>query len=454
MNRLTAGDSLPRISVMPPGPESRRLAAALRRYESPNVTYVADDFPVFWREARGANVLDVDGNIYIDLTAGFGVAAAGHASAQVAEAIRNQLERLPHGLGDVHPPEIKVRLLERLAQIAPDGLTQSILASSGAEAVEAALKTARLASGLPGVLCFTGAYHGLTYGTLAVSDGDAFRTPFRDQLGIPVVRAPFPDPYRPPAELDGQSDLARAALDLVAERLDAGRDCIGAVIVEPILGRGGVVIPPAGFLFGLRQECDRRSLILILDEIYTGFGRTGRWFACDHEGVVPDLLCLGKALSGSLPFSACIGRPEIMAAWPPSAGAAIHTSTFLGHPLACAAALAHLDEIDQRGLVARSAALGEQLLQRLQALQGHVPGIGHVRGRGLLAGIELVRDPNTRTPDRERAQHVILAALRRGLIVLADGPHASVLTLTPPLTISEEQLDFASRTLEDCLLAA
>jgi len=224
MKRLPAGDSLPRISVTPPGPESRRLAAALRRYESPNVTYVADDFPIFWREAHGANVLDVDDNIYIDLTAGFGVAAAGHANLRVNDAIRGQLGRLVHGLGDVHPPEIKVSLLERLTQIAPDGLTQSILASSGAEAVEAALKTARLASGAPGVLCFTGAYHGLTYGALAVSDGERFRGPFADQLGIPVVRAPFPNPYRPPAELAGQSDLARAALDLVAARLDARAD--------------------------------------------------------------------------------------------------------------------------------------------------------------------------------------------------------------------------------------
>ncbi|KPK80846.1 MAG: hypothetical protein AMS25_08580 [Gemmatimonas sp. SM23_52] len=454
MKRLPAGDSLPRISVTPPGPESRRLAAALRRYESPNVTYVADDFPIFWREAHGANVLDVDDNIYIDLTAGFGVAAAGHANLRVNDAIRGQLGRLVHGLGDVHPPEIKVSLLERLTQIAPDGLTQSILASSGAEAVEAALKTARLASGAPGVLCFTGAYHGLTYGALAVSDGERFRGPFADQLGIPVVRAPFPNPYRPPAELAGQSDLARAALDLVAARLDARADPIGAVIVEPILGRGGVVIPPAGFLLGLRQECDRRGLILIVDEMYTGFGRTGRWFACDHEGVVPDLLCLGKALSGSLPFSACVGRPEIMAAWPPSGGSAIHTSTFLGHPLACAAALAHLDEIEERGLVARSAALGQQLLQRLQALQGRVPGIGHVRGRGLLAGIELVRHPDSHAPDSARAHRVVVEALRRGLILLADGPAANVLTLTPPLTISEGQLDFAARTLEDCLVAA
>ncbi|UCC48547.1 MAG: aspartate aminotransferase family protein [Gemmatimonadota bacterium] len=454
MKRLPAGDLLPRISVTPPGPESRRLAAALRRCESPNVTYVADDFPIFWREAGGANVLDVDGNIYIDLTAGFGVAAAGHANMRVNDAIRGQLDRLVHGLGDVHPPEIKVTLLERLAQITPDGLTQSILASSGAEAVEAALKTARLASGAPGVLCFTGAYHGLTYGALAVTDGEAFRAPFQDQISVPVVRVPFPDPYRPPAELAGHSDLAHGTLDLVAERLDAGADPIGAVIVEPILGRGGVVIPPTGFLPGLRQECDRRGLILIVDEIYTGLGRTGSWFACDHEAVVPDLLCLGKALSGSLPFSACIGRPEIMAAWPPSEGAAIHTSTFLGHPLACAAALAHLDEIQERGLVARSADLGEELFRRLQALQGRVPGVGHVRGRGLLAGIELVRDPDSRAPDSNRAHQVVVEALRRGLILLADGPAANVLTLTPPLTISEEQLDFGLRTLEDCLLAA
>ncbi|UCF18348.1 MAG: aspartate aminotransferase family protein [Gemmatimonadota bacterium] len=453
MSKLTNGDLLPHITVTPPGPRSRQLARELRLHEAPNITFTSDDFPVFWREAFGANVLDVDDNLYIDLTAGFAVAAAGHRNSRVVNAISQQLALLSHGLGDVHPPEIKVRLLQRLAQIAPGDLSQSILASSGSEAVEAALKTARLASGKPGVLCFSGAYHGLTYGALALTDGASFRDPFEDQLGIPIVRAPFPDPFRPPPELSGTSNLAQAAVAATAKRLDSARDTIGAIIVEPILGRGGIVIPPHGFLTGLRNECDKRNIILIFDEIYSGFARTGRWFACQHDDVVPDLLCVGKALSGALPFSACIGHPTIMSAWPLSSGAAIHTSTFLGHPPACAAALAHIDEIEHLGLVDRAAQLGTILDQRLRPLQERWPVIGHIRCRGLMAGIELVRDPNSRQPDPQRAARLVRAALRRGLIVLADGIHENVISLTPPLTITPQQLDFALATLQDCLAA-
>jgi 4-aminobutyrate aminotransferase-like enzyme len=449
MSDLSAGDQLPRITVPPPGPESRRLAATLRRYESPNVTFISDELPIFWREALGANVLDVDGNIYIDLCAGFGVAAAGHRVPRVTEAVKRQLDLLAHGMGDVHPPEIKVRLLERLAEIAPGDLSQAVLSSSGSEAVESALKTARLASGRPGVLCFRGAYHGLTYGALAVTDGEFFRGPFEDQLGLPVARVPFPDPYRPDPEVARRGDLLGSTLEAVAEELDAD-DRIGAIIVEPILGRGGIVVPPDGFLRGLRQECDRCDLILIFDEVYTGFGRTGRWFACQHEDVVPDIICVGKALSGALPFSACIGRPEIMAAWPTSGGEAFHTSTFLGHPLGCAAALAQIDEIEAGGLIERSARLGATLLERLEKLRSRVRSIGDVRGRGLLAAVELVRDPGAR-PDPERAARVVKRALRAGLILLAgDG----VIELSPPLTITEEQLAFALLALEDCLARA
>jgi 4-aminobutyrate aminotransferase len=451
MKELPAGNLLPRITVTPPGPRSRALATGLSKHESPNITYISETSPIFWQEARGANVLDVDGNVYIDMSGGFGVAAAGHRNPNVTRAVQRQLDRLAHGLGDVHPPDIKVPLLERLAQITPPGLSQTILASSGSEAVEAALKTARLASGKPGVLCFTGAYHGLTYGALSVTDGHTYRGPFADQLGIPIARAPFPDIYRPPPELSGRTDPSAAALEIVAQLLESGRDQIGAVIVEPIQGRGGNVVPPDGFLQGLREECDRHGIVLIFDEVYTGFGRTGRWFACEHEDVVPDLLCLGKALSGLLPLSACVGRPETMAAWPTSSGAAIHTSTFLGHPLACAAALAQIDEIESRDLATRAARLGEALLPRLLDLQQRHPSIGHVRGRGMLWGLELVSDRNDRRPDRERAARVTASALRRGLILLADGKDDNVLSLTPPLTIGDEQIEFSLEALEDCL---
>lgn len=454
MSELTAGDRLPSIVVTPPGPESRRLAAELQRYESPNITLVSHDSPIVWAEAAGANVVDVDGNVYIDLTSGFGVAAGGHRNPRVAGAIRAQSALLLHGLADVHPSEIKIRLLKRLAKISPGELSQTILASSGAEAVEAALKTARLASGKPAVLCFSGGYHGLTYGALAVTDRESFRRPFRDQLGIPVFRTPFPDPYRPPAELHASEDITEGALRLVAERLDSAPESIGSVILEPIQGRGGIIIPPRRFLAGLREECDRRGLILVFDEIFTGLGRTGRWFACDHESVVPDLLCVGKALTGGLPLSACIGRPDVMSAWPANEGEAIHTSTFLGHPLACAAALAQLDEIDERGLVGRSAELGQRLLERLRAIQAAVPRVGAIRARGLLAGIELVRDPATREPDPEAAARVVTHALRRGLILAADGRDRNVISLAPPLTITENQLDFSVGALEDCLVRA
>jgi 4-aminobutyrate aminotransferase-like enzyme len=447
MNELIAGDQLPSITVPPPGPGSRALAERLRRVESPNITQLSDDTPIFWRDALGANVLDVDGNIYIDFTAGFGVAAAGHRNPRVVDAIKRQLDSLAHGLGDVHPPEIKVRLLERLAEIAPGELGQTILASSGAEAVEAALKTARRASGKPGVLCFSGAYHGLTYGALSVTDGDFFRAPFADQLGIQVTRLPYPNPYRPAAELEG-GDLLSAALDQVAQRLDADSS-LGAIIVEPILGRGGIVVPPDGFLGGLRELCDARGLTLIFDEVYTGFGRTGRWFACEHEGIVPDLLCVGKALSGALPFSACIGRPAVMAAWPQSEGEAIHTSTFLGHPLGCAAALAQIDEIETHGLADRAASLGDTLLGRLRDMQGRLPAIGDVRGRGLMVGLEIVRDGEF--PDPERAGQLAVRALEKGLILLGGG---HTLELTPPLTITMAQLDFALATLEGLLAEA
>jgi 4-aminobutyrate aminotransferase len=454
MNKLSAGDQLPTIAVTPPGPRSRRLAAQLRACESPGVTFTSDTWPVFWQEALGANVLDVDGNIYVDLTAGFGVAAAGHRNPRVVAALHHQLDALAHGLGDVHPPDVKVELLQRLVALAPAPLSQAILATSGAEAVEAALKTARLASGRPGVLGFSGAYHGLTYGALAVTDGSHFRAPFADQLGLPVVRSPFPDTFRPPPELRGAPDMAGAALEVAAARLDAAGDLVGTVIVEPILGRGGIVVPPPGFLAGLRQECDRRGLVLILDEVYTGFGRTGRWFACEHESVVPDLLCVGKALSGATPFSACIGRADIMAAWPPSRGEAIHTSTFLGHPLGCAAALAQIDEIEKRELVARADRLGAHALQRLQSLSRTCPGVGDVRGRGLMLGIDLVTDLGSREPDPGRAARLLGDALRKGLILLADGPGSNVISLTPPLSIAEAQLDFALDVLEDCLVRA
>ena len=438
----------PYIKVPPPGPRSRRLGERLADVESRNVTYLADDFPIFWEKSRGSNVWDADGNRYVDLSGGFGVAVAGHRNRRVTQALRRQIARLPHGMGDVHPPSVKVKLLEALAAVSPVPDPRIVLACSGAEAVEVALKTARLATGKPGVIAFSGAYHGLTYGALALTDRDFFRSPFADQLNPHVLRAPYPDPYRPPSGL-APEDPGGSALARVEALLDSdeGR-AVGAVIVEPIQGRGGDIVPPAGFLPGLADLCRARGLLLITDEIYTGLGRTGRWFACEHEGVAPDLLCVGKALSGTLPIAACIGTRDVMDAWPTSGGEAMHTSTFLGNPLACAAAVASLGEIRRRELVERSAAEGDRWIAELRDSLGRHPAVGDVRGRGLMIGIDLVTDPSSREPDPLLAGRVVVEALRGGWIVLAGGPAGNVISLSPPLSLSRDLMGAATRMLD------
>jgi 4-aminobutyrate aminotransferase / (S)-3-amino-2-methylpropionate transaminase / 5-aminovalerate transaminase len=297
------------------------------------------------------------------------VAHAGHANATVAAAIAAQAAVLAHGLGDVHPPEPKVRLLERLAEIAPGDLSVSILAGSGAEAVEAALKTAAIRTGRTGIIAFEGAYHGLTYGALATTWRSDFRAPFAAQLFAGVRFAPYPRCGRCRARYRCRrtplyADALAAVADLLREAEHTAHP-VGAVIVEPVLGRGGLVVPPAGFLAGLRDLCDGRRTLLLFDEVYTGCGRTGRWFACEHEGCRPGrILIVGKALTGSIGLGAAIGTPDAMSGWPPSSGEAIHTSTFLGNPVACAAALAQLDAIRDGGLLERSARLGVAIRQR------------------------------------------------------------------------------------------
>lgn len=435
------GRSLPDVVVPPPGPRSLALAAELRRFESPNITYLAADFPVFWREARGANVRDVDGNVFVDLTAAFAVAATGHGHPAIVGAVQRQAERLMHGMGDVHPPGVKVELLRELAGVAPGDLTRSILANSGAEAVEAALKTAKMATGRPKVIAFAGGYHGLTLGSLAVSSREDFRAPFAAQLADIARFAPYPNPYRGPV---AGARAAEQSLRKVEEILDSPEGGeIGAVIAEPIQGRGGDIVPPDGWLSALRRLCDERRILLILDEIYTGFGRTGRWFACQHWDVVPDLLVVGKALTGGMPFAACIGTDAVMTAWPVSTGEALHTSTFLGHPLGCAAALASIEVLRSERLVERSDAEGSYLLERLRAELGDHPRVGEVRGRGMMIGIELVRDRVSRDPDAALAGRVVTGALGRGVLLLSGGVDGNVLSLSPPLVITRPQLDAA-----------
>jgi 4-aminobutyrate aminotransferase/(S)-3-amino-2-methylpropionate transaminase len=418
-----------------PGPRSRAMAAALAARETRGVTYVADDFPVFWRSGSGALVEDVDGNRYIDLTSAFGVALTGHGNAAVARAIAAQAERLAHGMGDVHPSDVKVALLERLAQLAPVDDARVFLCSGGAESVEFALKTARLATGRPGVLAFDGAYHGLSYGTLEIGGIAKFREPWSDQLRGFGRFAAFPHAER--------LDRTAVTLDAVDRLLREAGD-VGAVVVEPIQGRAGVVIPPDGFLPGLRALCDAHGALLVLDEIYTGFGRTGTMFACEREAVRPDVLCVGKALGGGFPISATIVARRYADAWAPSQGEALHTSTYLGNPMGCAAALANVAEIERRNLVER-AWNGEAMMASLLAHFTTVPGVVNVRGRGMLWGIEFASGAP--------AGACVLGALQRGVIALQSGPQGETITLAPPLVIDDAQLARAIDLLEDAARA-
>jgi 4-aminobutyrate aminotransferase/(S)-3-amino-2-methylpropionate transaminase len=409
-----------------PGPRSRALAARLARVESRNVTCIAPEPPIFWERAAGSNVWDVDGNRFVDLGAGFGVAAAGHAHPRIVDAVARQSATLLHAMGDVHPAAVKVELLEALARRFPGGgEARAVLGSSGSDAVEAALKSAVLATGRAGVVAFEGGYHGLTFGALDVTWRPQFREPFRARLSRATVFARWPDP----------GDVLRAA-----------RTCeepVGAVIVEPIQGRGGERVPPAGFLRELRTLCDREGWLLIVDEVYTGLGRTGRWFACEHEGVVPDLLCVGKALASGMPISACLGRASVMDAWPASEGEALHTQTFLGHPPACAAAIACLSVIEDEKLVERAQESGAIALERLRSRLAGRAGVVDVRGCGLLLGIELASSLHTIAAWQQ--------ALRAGVIVLPSGDDSRVLSISPPLSIETDVFCAALDVLVECI---
>ncbi len=422
--------------------------ALLRDYESRNVTFVEADgsWPIVWERAQGVHVWDDAGRKHLDLTAAFGVAAAGHANPHVVRAGQRQMGKLLHAMGDVHPHALKAQLARELSRITferwttrPRQQAKTIFCNSGFEAVEAALKTAILATGRRGIIAFEGGYHGLGYGTLNATHRDHFRKPFRSQLGEFGHFVPFPT-------------TANELPPLAARIREAARkEKIGAILVEPIQARGGINVPPAKFLPMLRKLADELGALLILDEIYTGFGRTGKWFACEHTRTAPDLICLGKALTGGFPLSACVGRAELMdAAWPASTGEAIHTSTFLGHPVGCAMALAQIAEIKRRNLPQRSAKLGQQVLRSLSKLKSPDAKLKlSARGLGLMIGLDLRHADDS--PATAVSLRVIKELLHRGFILLPEGEHANVISFTPPLTITEAQLKRTVAALADSL---
>lgn len=472
------GARLPEIRTPLPGPASRDLMRRLAAVETRNVTWQDPAgeaaWPVAWTEAKGANVRDADGNVYLDLTAAFGVCLAGHRPPGVVDALHAQADRLVHGMGDVHPPDAKVELLERLSEVLRPvfGDVRATLANSGSEAVEIALKTAQLATadadhpaGLPGIVAFEGGYHGLTLGALAPTHRSDFRAPFAGRTWGGVAWAPYPG-------TDADPDGSRA-LDLVEEWLHggiptgeadgegssggpaerSGRVPVGAVIVEPVQARGGVRV-----LGGDRApEVGRRlsdlvagsPALLIADEIFSGLGRCGALLASARVGLCPDVLALGKVLGGGLPLSACVGTAATMAAWPPSSGEAIHTSTFLGHPLACAAGEAMLRTEVAGGLPARAEETGERIRRALEPVFAERPGAGPLRGMGLLLGFDCV-DADGR-PAAGGAVDLAERLVRRGVLALPAGPEGATLELTPPVTLTDAQIAFAARAIGDAL---
>ena len=406
----------------------------LRDYESRNVTHLAEDssWPIVWDRAKGVHVWDTDGKKYLDLTAAFAVATTGHANPRVTKAAQAQLAKLPHAMGDVHPHALKGQLARELSKLTFErwkrGRGKTIFCNSGFEAVEAALKTALLATGKKGVIAFEGAYHGLGYGALAATHRGHFRNPFKKQLSKFGHFAPFPITTK---------ELVQTETQLKAL---FKKHPIGAVLVEPIQGRAGLRVPPAKFLRMLRSLCDQHDALLIYDEIYTGFGRTGEWFACEHSSSFPDLICLGKALTNGFPLSACVGRATVMdRAWPESTGEAIHTSTFLGHPVGCAMALAQVRELKEKKLITQARRRGKQLEKLCQRFP--IRGARFV-GKGLMAGLAFDES------EGPRVFAVVKDMLRRGYILLPAGEHGNVIALTPAFTITKKQLERTLRALQ------
>lgn len=452
---------LPEIVTTIPGPRSRALAEKLSRFEAREVTWLADDFPVFWERGDGVNVWDVDGNRFLDFTSAFAVAGLGHGAKPIRDAMQSQARRLWHAMGDVHPTAVKAELCEQLSRITFErwglGPGKTILGNSGSEAVEAALKTALLHGGRPGVISFEGGYHGLGFGALEVIGIPAFREPFQDQLGRFAVRLPYPNCFRCPFgrkegfRLEGNPfpNCSTSCLEELRKQIVATlrQREIGGILVEPIQGRGGEVVPPRDFLRMLRHICNEEKVLLILDEIYTGFNRTGKLFACEHFDITPDIICLGKALSGGFPISACVGRADIMDAWPESTGEALHTSTTLGNPLGCAMALASIAEHLTDDTRHRARRAGRMLRQALLAIDS--PRIGHIRGVGALLGVELVKPDGS--PHGALAAAIMRRGLQDGLILLGGGPSGAVLSLAPPFEISDSEVGFLAARLADYL---
>ncbi len=399
-------------------------------------------FPIIAASASGATLTDVDGNTFIDFAGGVGCLNVGHAHPDVLAAAHEQLDLFTHTDFTIVAYEPYVALAERLTQRAPiSGPLKAAFFNAGTEAVENAIKFARAYTGRPAVIAFDGAFHGRTMLSLSLTSKVH---PYKAGLGPfapEIYRVPFPSDYRGITTDEALGALERAFATVVAP------ETVAAIIFEPVQGEGGFIVAPADFVHGLRRLCDTHGIVLVADEVQTGFARTGRFFGVEHSGVEPDLICVAKSIAGGLPLSGVIGRAEIMDA--PALGGV--GGTYVGNPVAQAAALAVLDVIDDEGLVERSAAMGETIRTRMLAWQERWAAIGDVRGLGSMLAIELVSDPATRKPSKELANRVTEEAFRRGLLLITCGVYGNCIRVLVPLVISDAELEEALGVWEEAL---
>jgi 4-aminobutyrate aminotransferase/(S)-3-amino-2-methylpropionate transaminase len=429
---VLGGPALPqerRLVTTLPGPRTQELQARKAAAVSSGVSVM---MPVYAAAAGGGVVVDVDGNSLIDLGSGIAVTTVGNADPAVAAAVADQVARFTHTCFMITGYEGYVEVAERLNRLTPgDHAKRTALFNSGAEAVENAIKIARIATGKQAVVAFDHAYHGRTNLTMGLT---AKSMPYKSGFGPfagEIYRAPMSYPYRD-GGLSG-AESARAALLTIEKQVGANN--LAAIIIEPIQGEGGFIVPAPGFLAELSSWAKANDVVFIADEIQTGFARTGAMFACDHEGVVPDLITTAKGIAGGMPLAAVTGRADLMDA--PHAGGL--GGTYGGNPVACAAALAALDAFEHGGLVERARQIGEIAFARLRAAKQSDPRIGEVRGRGAMIAIEIV-DPTTGSPDAQLTSAVAKAAHAQGVIVLTCGTYGNIIRLLPPLSIPDHLL--------------
>lgn len=408
------------------------------------------EYPLVVEKALGSEVWDVDGRRYVDMMAGVCVLNVGHRHPQVVEAVREQTDKFWHiCLHDFYYPQA-VELAERLAEISPmSGHTRTYFGNSGTEAVEAAIKLAMYKTERNKFIGFLGAFHGRTLGSLSFTASKAIQSGYY-QPAVKVFHLPYANPYRPllvgqPGEDYGDTVVNYLENEIFRSKLHP--EDVAAIVVEPIQGEGGYVVPSPNFFPRLREVCDRYGIILIVDEIQSGVGRTGKWWAIEHENVEPDIVCFAKGIASGMPLGGIMARDEVMA-WAPGA----HGSTYGGNPMALASAIATLDVIEQEGLLAKAEETGNYIMDRLRQMQLNHPSIGDIRGRGLMVGIEFVEDHETKKRASALRTAVIERSFDKGLLVIPCGPN--VIRMTPPLNISRDLVDEGLHLFEEALTEA